>query len=298
MDDGCSPYLILVVILSVLCVILLLLLIYLIKKNKQQKLTEEELKSLVNEGHESGVLLSSEATMIQNIFEFGDTDVKDIMVHRKNMVALDSSMTLGEAVSFMNEKRFSRYPVFEEDLDHIIGIFHIKDAMVLYADGNHDQPLSMLRDNFSVAEFVPETHGIDTLFNKMRAKKMHMVVVVDEYGQVSGIISMEDILEEIVGNIFDEHDEEEPVIEQIAEETFSMEGRTTIEEAESTLGVKLSEDFETVSGYIVSLLGKVPEDGSSFIVEDDSFTFEVLGVSGKVIDDVIVRPKSPITDIE
>ena len=292
MDDGSSPYII--ILLAIICLVELAALIILYFKSKQENVTEEDVISLVNEGHEDGNILASEAAMIQNIFEFSDTDVKDIMTHRKNIVAIDGDFTIREAINFINENNMSRYPVYLEELDNIIGILHIKDILTYFDKDIDNTRVKDLQELMSVAEFVPETHGINTLFAKMQSKKRHMVIVMDEYGQVSGLLSLEDILEEIVGNIEDEHDEEEGSIEVRTEDSFLMDGSTTLEEVEEILGTKLSEDYETLNGYLVSVLGKIPEEGSSFKLEDDNFVFYVKNVSEKVIEGVFVRRKSHV----
>ena len=290
MEDGSSPY-ILIGFLIVLAIVELIALIIYYRKSKQENVTEEDVISLVNEGHEDGNILASEAAMIQNIFEFSDTDVKDIMTHRKNIVAINGDYSVREAISFINNNNMSRYPVYLEDLNNIIGILHIKDILT-YVDKDIDNlKVKDLQEALSTAEFVPETHGINTLFAKMQSKKRHMVIVVDEYGQVSGLLSLEDILEEIVGNIEDEHDEAENSIEVKTEDSFMMEGSTTLEEVEEILGTLLSEDYETLNGYLVSLYGKIPEDGKSFTLEDDNFVFYIKNVTDKVIDSVYVRRK-------
>ena len=293
MEDGANPYLIaLFIIVALIEFVIVPIILY--KRSKQENITEEDVISLVNEGHEDGNILTSEAVMIQNIFEFSDTDAKDIMTHRKNIVAINGDFTLREAIAFINENNMSRYPVYLEELDNIIGILHIKDLLTYFDKDIDNIRVKDLKDLMSVAEFVPETHGINTLFAKMQNKKRHMVIVVDEYGQVSGILSMEDILEEIVGNIEDEHDEEENSIEVKTEDSFIMEGSTTLEEVEEILGTKLSEDYETLNGYLISLNGKIPEDGKSFTLEDDNFVFYIKNVTDKVIDSVYVRRKRHI----
>lgn len=289
MEDGSNPYLI--IFLLAIVVIEAIGVIILYRRSKQENITEEDVISLVNEGHEDGNILASEAAMIQNIFEFSDTDAKDIMTHRKSIVAVNGDSTLREAINFINENNMSRYPVYIEDLDNIIGILHIKDLLTYYDKDIDNVKVKDLHELMSVAEFVPETHGINTLFAKMQSKKRHMVIVVDEYGQVSGLLSMEDILEEIVGNIEDEHDEEENSIEVKTEDSFVMDGGTSLEEVEEILGTKLSDDYETLNGYLISLNGKIPEDGSSFTLEDDNYVFYIKNVSDKVIDSVYVRRK-------
>ena len=289
MENGSNPYLIIFLLIIILLELVALIIMY--KRSKQENITEEDVISLVNEGHEDGNILASEAAMIQNIFEFSDTDAKDIMTHRKNIVAINGDYSVREAISFINNNNMSRYPVYLEDLNNIIGILHIKDILT-YVDKDMDNlKVKDLQEALSTAEFVPETHGINTLFAKMQSKKRHMVIVVDEYGQVSGLLSLEDILEEIVGNIEDEHDEAENSIEVKTEDSFMMEGSTTLEEVEEILGTLLSEDYETLNGYLVSLYGKIPEDGKSFTLEDDNFVFYIKNVTDKVIDSVYVRRK-------
>ncbi len=289
MEDGANPYLTILLFIIALGELVALFIMY--KRSKSENITEEDVISLVNEGHEDGNILASEAVMIQNIFEFSDTDAKDIMTHRKSIVAINGDYTLREAIDFINENNMSRYPVYIEELDNIIGILHIKDILPFFDKDIDGLKVKDLHDVLSPAEFIPETHGINTLFAKMQSKKRHMVIVVDEYGQVSGILSLEDILEEIVGNIEDEHDEEENSIEVKTEDSFIMDGSTTLEEVEDILGTKLSEDFETLNGYLVSLNGKIPEDGKSFTLEDDNFVFYIKNVSDKVIESVYVRRK-------
>lgn len=252
---------------------------------------EDEIISMVNEGHEQGVLLTSEATMIQNIFEFGDKDAKDIMIHRKQMVCLDAEMTFGDALTFIRESSFSRYPVYLHDLDHIIGVLHIKDALS-YAQ-NHKVYGRKLRDFDELlqpVDFVPETHGLNTLFAKMQAKKNHMMIVVDEYGQTSGLISMENLLEEIVGKIQDEHDEEELSIEQVAPDFYRMDGSTDLEEASEVLGISFPDEFETLNGFLVSLIGRIPEENQQYDLQYQGFSFHVLNVENRLVGEVQVEP--------
>lgn len=277
-------------ILSVIIIILLTVIFIMIKKNAETKYTEEELSNIVDESHESGVLLASEAEMIQNIFEFDEKDVKDIMIHRKNIVSMDCEMTFAEALSLVNENSYSRYPVYEEDLDHIIGLFHIKDMLSLVQEsGIYEQKLKDIAGLIGPVEFFPETHGINTLFAKMQQSKMHMVIVVDEYGQVSGLLSLEDIIEEIVGSIEDEHDEVEEDIEQVTEDIFTMDGSTSIDRFEEVFGTRLTDNFETLNGFLTAELGKIPEDGTYFDITAQGYLFHVQNVVNKVIGDISVE---------
>lgn len=284
--------LLLMILFAVISVLEFVGLIVIYKKHLNEGPTEEDLKEMVNESHESGEILASEATMIQNVFEFDEKDVKDIMIHRNNIIAIDAALTIREAIAYINDKNYSRFPVFEEDLDHIIGIFHIKDALI-YSENSDllDVKLIDIKDELSPAVFVPETHGINSLLNLMRSKKTHMIMVVDEYGQLSGLLSMENIIEEIVGDIVDEHDEEEVTIAHVTDELFLCEGNTSLDEVEELLQRKLSDNFDTLNGYLTDKYGKVPEDGSSFIIEEGEITFTVKDVKDRVITKVEIQYK-------
>lgn len=253
--------------------------------------TEEEIKSMVNEGHEQGVLLASEAEMINNIFEFGDKETKDIMTHRKNLIVIDGNLSYNDAVSFIIENSKSRYPVYLDDIDNIIGVLHIKDAFA-FAQKNEVFRTSIkdIPNLIREVDFVPETLNIHTLFKMMQAKKSHMVIVVDEYGQTSGAVAMEDILEEIVGNIEDEHDEEETLIRQNPDGSYLMNGLASMPEVIELLGLPVDEDaFETLNGFLVSLLEKIPNDGETAQINMYGYDFNVLKVEDKMIREVLVR---------
>lgn len=253
--------------------------------------TEEEIKSMVNEGHEQGVLLASEAEMINNIFEFGDKEAKDIMTHRKNLIVIDGNLSYNDAVSFIIENSKSRYPVYLDDIDNIIGVLHIKDAFA-FAQKNEVFRTSIkdIPNLIREVDFVPETLNIHTLFKMMQAKKSHMVIVVDEYGQTSGAVAMEDILEEIVGNIEDEHDEEETLIRQNPDGSYLMNGLASMPEVIELLGLPVDGDaFETLNGFLVSLLEKIPNDGETAQINMYGYDFNVLKVEDKMIREVLVR---------
>lgn len=257
----------------------------------EDDVTEEEIKSMVNEGHEQGVLLASEAEMINNIFEFGDKEAKDIMTHRKNLIVIDGNLSYNDAVSFIIENSKSRYPVYLDDIDNIIGVLHIKDAFA-FAQKNEVFRTSIkdIPNLIREVDFVPETLNIHTLFKMMQAKKSHMVIVVDEYGQTSGAVAMEDILEEIVGNIEDEHDEEETLIRQNPDGSYLMNGLASMPEVIELLGLPVGEDaFETLNGFLVSLLEKIPNDGETAQINMYGYDFNVLKVEDKMIREVLVR---------
>lgn len=252
--------------------------------------TEEEIIHMVNEGHEQGVIQASEAKMISNIFEFGDKEAQNIMTHRNNVVAIDADTLLRDAIAFMLEGKNSRYPVYEENIDHIVGILHLKDAMRFHGSGEKQNvPLRELEGLMREPYFVPQTKNIDELFREMQAQKLQMVIVVDEYGQTDGLVAMEDILEEIVGNILDEYDVESEYIEEKGNDEYVIEGMTPLEELEERFGISFeNEDFETLNGFLISKMDRIPEPDEQFDMDYSGFHFKVLTVENKVIQSVLV----------
>ncbi len=257
----------------------------------ENDVTEEEIINMVQEGHEQGVIQASEAEMISNIFEYGDKEAQDIMTHRKNIIAIDGSTTLQDAISFMLEEKNSRYPVYEENIDNIIGILHLKDALRFRArNQNQDTPLSELDGLLRDPSFVPQTRNIDELFKEMQSKKLQMVIVIDEYGQTDGLLAMEDILEEIVGNIMDEYDEEQEYIEDKGNDEYILEGKTPLEELEEHFDISFEEEeFETLNGFLISRLDKIPEPDEQFDVDYQGYHFKILSVENKMIQSVQVK---------
>ncbi len=252
--------------------------------------TEEEIISMVNEGHEQGVLLASEAEMIANIFEFGDKEARDIMTHRINIEAIDSSMSFKEAIHFMLQERSSRYPVFEENIDHIIGIINLKDALRIHAsDETLNCPVKDVEGLIREAQFIPETRNIDALFKSMQSMKIQMVIVVDEYGQTAGLVAMEDILEEIVGNIMDEYDEDQAYIEDKGNDEYIIEGMTPLEDLEERFAISFEEEeFDTLNGFLISKMDKIPDEDEKFDINVGGYNFKVLSVENKMIHTVLV----------
>ncbi len=262
-----------------------------IKKSVQKAdVTEEEIISMVNEGQELGVFEADEAEMIANIFEYGDKEAKDIMTNRSNITAIDVEMNLPDAIDFMLEEKNSRYPVYEENLDHIIGILHFKDAIRFQnVNKRAKAKLSAYPELLREAVFVPETKNIDDLFQEMQSKKLQMVIVSDEYGQTSGLVAMEDILEEIVGNILDEYDEEEDYIEEKGENTYEIDGLTPLEELEEELGITFDdENFETLNGFMISKLEHIPEEDEFFEMDYGGYHFKALEIENKIFKTVSV----------
>lgn len=252
--------------------------------------TEEEIINMVNEGHEQGLIQASEAEMISNIFEYHDKEAQDIMTNRTNIIALESDMLLKDAIDFVLNNKQSRYPVYEENIDHIIGILHLKDVLRYYAqDDKLENPISSFEDLLREPEYVPLTRNIDELFKDMQSKKLQMVIVIDEYGQTAGLVAMEDILEEIVGNIMDEYDEEMDYIEDKGNDEYEIDGLTPLEELEERFAISFeNSEFETLNGFLISKLDRIPDENEAFEVEVEGYLFKILSVSNKVIQRVLV----------
>lgn len=257
-------------------------------KDTDDNVTEEEIVSIVNEGHEQGVLMASEAEMINNIIELDEKIAADIMIHRKSIIAIDGDSTLKEAAEFILNEGISRFPVYKDNIDNIIGIMHLRDAMKFYYNSElQNTKINQIDNLIRKADFIPETRNIDRLFKEMQSNKTHMVIVVDEYGQTAGLIAMEDILEEIVGNILDEYDEEENNIVKEEENIYLIKGSTTLEELEDRFGLKFEdEEYDTINGYLIAELDRIPEDDDKPVVDIEGNTFEVLSIKNKMIDSI------------
>ena len=265
------------------------------KGRREDDVTEEEIMDMVNEGQNSGVLKEDEAEMISNIFEFGEKQAQDVMTHRKSIVAIECNTTIGEAFDIILEENFSRYPVYDGDIDNIIGILHLRDLLKIYVDENNRKRTIMELKNQVLfgASYVPETRNISALFKSMQSQKVHMAVVVDEYGQTAGIVTMEDILEEIVGDILDEYDEEEELISRQPDGSYIMDGQTTLEDIEDMFDIKFDcEDIDTINGYLIYKMGKIPQENEEFETVCDGYRFKVLKVSNKMITDIEVTPEN------
>lgn len=263
-----------------------------------EDVTEEEILSMINEGHEQGVLQSDEAEMLHNIFEFADTEARDIMIHRKNIAALDGDMSFREMLDVIESKGFSRYPVYVDNIDKIIGVVHIKDilnSMLHSGDTIMDRPIRSLEGLINSVPFIPETRNISSLFQGMRARRIHMAIVVDEYGQTSGLVTMEDIIEEIMGNIQDEHDDEKISIVSQSDGSWLMDGMSPLEDVFHVLSIDeedVLEEYDTLNGFLVSLLGKIPADGEQFSLSAYGYRFNVQLVENRLISKVKVIPEN------
>ena len=256
-------------------------LLKLFKKNS----TEEEIKQLVDEDEQVGELEVSQRQMINNIFQFDDINAGDIMTHRTDIEAIEDNTSLSDVASVAIKMGFSRIPVYHEDLDNIVGILYVKDLLKFI--GSKISADENLKDYIREPVFVPETIACGKLFAKMTETRIQIAIVVDEYGGTAGLVTMEDVLESIVGNIQDEYDDEEEEIEKIDEKTYTFDGSTDIEDAEKILETKIPEgDYDTIAGFIINLLGFLPsgKEEEPIEVEFGNIKFTVLKVEDRRIE--------------
>lgn len=253
----------------------------------EETVTEEEIRMMVDVGGEKGVIEDVQKEMINNIFEFDDLDAGDIMTHRTDMVAVEVGDDLSEVVDTAVSEGYSRIPVYEDDQDNIIGIVYVKD---LLAYVGKKMPAKSLRDIMRTPMYVPESKICGDLFKEMTEKRTQMAVVVDEYGGTAGIVTLEDIVEAIVGNIQDEYDDEDEEISKINETTFTIDGMTNLEEVAELTGTELPDgSYDTVAGFIIKELGLLPEEGKTYEVNYKNLKLTVLSVDERRIDKVRVE---------
>lgn len=245
----------------------------------------EEIIEMVKEGHEHGVLKAYEANMIENILEFADLEAQDVMIHRLNITGIDGTTNLRDALAFMLSDNHSRFPVYHENIDNIVGLIYLKDAMRFHTKKEYDD--WMIKDIPGLlrkAVFIPETRNLSMLITNMQTRKLQMVIVADEYGQTAGLVTMEDILERIVGKIQDEYDEDEKQIEQLAGGDYIISGLTPLDEVRKALETELEEaEFETLNGYLIAKLDKIPSEDDRSEIISDGYSFRILGVENKTI---------------
>ena len=243
-------------------------------KGVQPYITEEELKTMVNVSHEEGVLEIEERQIINNVFQFGDMQAKEAMVQRLDMVAINSEDSYEEIIEMFKNEKLSRMPVYNESIDDIIGILNIKDIIFL-----NDEEIA----NFNIKNYIREPFftyefkKITQLLEEMKIEKNQMAIVVDEYGGTAGLITIEDLVEVIVGDIEDEFDEEEEDIKVIKEDEYVVEGNVKISDVNEFIGVKLeSEEFDSIGGFIIGHLRRLPEENEVIEVDNIRFCIESL----------------------
>ena len=254
---------------------------------QEEAVTEKEIISMVDEAHEKGVLQKDEAEMIQNIFDFEDKEVGAVMTHRSSVAAFAMDDLLKDVVNHMMEEENSRYPVCGEDMDDIRGLIHYKDALKFFTQNPWAKfkPLKELPGLIRKATFVPETRHIGQLFRTMQARQVHMAVVVDEYGQTAGIVTMEDLIEEIVGDIFDEYDESRDTFRTQVDNSIIIDGLASLDDVEQELDIEFGDvEMETLNGYLTELLGHIPsrEDLDKEIVAN-GYRFKILSLGNRTI---------------
>jgi CBS domain containing-hemolysin-like protein len=248
--------------------------------------TEEEIRQMADVAAEEAAIETEERELIHSIFEFGDTLVREVMLPRPDMVAVEADATVDEAVATAIEAGFSRLPAYEDTIDNITGLVFLKDLVARRAVGGGSEPI---RTTLRTAKFVPETKRVAELLREMQTEKFHMAIVVDEYGGVAGLVTLEDLLEEIVGEIVDEYDVEEPQLERLPDGSLRAPGRTPIDEVNEVLDVDLPHvEWDTVGGLVFNAMGHVPTEGESTVF--DGLELVVERVQGQRIVSVLIRP--------
>ncbi len=254
---------------------------------QEETVTEEEILMMVDVGGEKGVIEESERDMIANIFEFGDTTASEVMTHRTEVTAVEDTETVGDVVKIAMEEGFSRIPVYHEDIDNILGIVYVKDLLRFVGEG--DSRSISVTELMRPAYFIPKGKRLDNLFSEMTERKVQMAVVVDEYGGTSGVITMEDLIESIVGNIQDEYDNEDEDIAQVSDNCFTVDGSTPVDEVSDIIGFDLPEgDYDTVAGYVLAQLERIPSEGEHPTIAVGSATFTVERVEDRRISKIMI----------
>ena len=271
---------------------LMLRLLHINPEEQEAEVTEEEIRMMVDLGGERGTIEAGEKQMIDNIFEFNNITAEECMTHRTDVTAISVEDTPEEIIALIRESGYSRFPVYEDDLDDIVGVLNTRDYL-LNMRAESPKPL---RDMLRPARFVPESVRADVLFRDMQREKAHLAIVVDEYGGTSGVITMEDLLEEIVGNIYDEYDEaEQPEIAAISEDEWRVSGGVEIKTLNEALDLDLptDEEFDTLGGLVFAQLTTIPEDGSQPEVHCFGLTIRVTEITDRRVEWAIVKKDPP-----
>ena len=243
-----------------------------ISENEEEIVTEEEIKMMIDEGEEKGTIQLDEKEMINNIFEFNDITTSEVMTHRTDIFAVDINTNIEYILKELDDYKYSRVPVYNDTIDNIEGILFVKDLLKYFRTKKVIKIKNIMRE----AYFVSENKPINELFKDLQKNKMQMAIVIDEYGGTAGLVTMEDLLEEIVGNIFDEYDDVEHEFSKIDDNTFLISGSVSIYDLKKILGIEIPEgEYETLSGYLLELLGRVPQDDESPIIETKNVTYKI-----------------------
>jgi CBS domain containing-hemolysin-like protein len=246
--------------------------------------SEEEIRSMAEVGHEEGSIEEGEKELIHSIFEFGDTIVREVMVPRPDVIAIEDDKRLRDVQDLVLNHGYSRIPVYHESLDEVKGVVFAKDVLKALGQGKHDQAITEI---MRTAHFVPESKKVADLLREMQKEKFHQALVYDEHGSVTGIVSLEDLLEELVGEITDEYDREEPEVTELGEGIYRVSGKASIDDVNELLGTELpDEDWDTVAGLLLDLLGRMPENGEE--VRFGGLRLRADKVQGRRIGSVVI----------
>lgn len=261
----------------------------------EETVTEEEIMMMVDVGKEKGVIEDSAKHMIANIFDFDNTTVTEVMTHRTDVCALEDNQTVADAVDTAIKYGYSRLPVFKEDLDNVVGIVYVKDLLKYVCT---EVPKDVkLTDIMRPATFIPESKKCDELFAEMTSNKTQIAIIVDEYGGTEGIVTIEDLVESIVGNIQDEYDNEEEEFSKESDNSFTVDGLSVIDEVSELIGMKIPEgDYDTIAGMMVEKLGRIPGENEHPSVSIGEFTFTVKSVCDRRISKIYIERKPKTTD--
>ena len=264
-----------------------------VSANDEETVTEEEIRMMVDVGEEKGAIDKEEREMINNVFEFNDKTVSEIMIPRTQIYAVDMNLSISKVVEEITEDdefRYSRIPVYDETIDEIKGVVYIKDILLSTKNKN-----VKIKNLIKEAYFVPETKPLNELFEELRKNRKQIAIVVDEYGGTAGIVTMEDILEEIVGEIYDEYDIVQKLYEKIDENTFIFNGSVSVSEVEKILDVDIPEgDYDTISGYLIEELGKIPDENEKPVIETEKVIYKIEKVKEKRITKIKACKVQPV----
>ena len=254
-------------------------------ENIEEKVSEEEIKSLIEVGQRHGVFNETEKEMITSVLSFDNKIAREIMIPRKNVYSINIDTPLTNYLDELLEEKHSRIPVYQGDKDNIVGILYLKDFIVeARKNGFENVNISSIMKK---PYFVLENKNIDVLFKEFQKRKIFMAILVDEYGSFIGIVTMEDIIEEVMGNIQDVYDEEDPLLEKLSEYTYLVDGFYSLNDLNSKLGLKIdNDDFDTVSGFVIDLIGRIPEENEKLQVNYKNLSFQILSVKEKCIDKI------------
>lgn len=265
----------------------------------EDALTEEDgnvavetgIRALIGIGIERGLFGQDEASMMKNALDYKSSDAKDVMIHRKHIVGMDESITLRDAVDMVLKTRFSRFPVYRDTIDDIIGTIHIRDLLRSYTRREYrDRPVKDVPGCIRKASFIPETRSLHRLFKQMQTNKKHLAVVIDEYGQTAGIVTLEDIIEEIVGSIQDEYDGDEESLCRIQNGVCLAKGICDLDDLGDILHISFDkEEYETLNGFLIGKLERVPSDGEKASVIYMGYEFYIQSVKDNMIQQVRIE---------